>query len=140
MRVALRFVETHWNQAVPGVVVELRARHAYRYLINTPAHTDRFLEEQRLTNKPNTVFLFSRSTTPLVSGLAPLVYSRIKDRPRAYPKILGDERLFGYLEELRYKLGFESANYSYGSWQGQGRRGISCSNTISELENGVGAS
>lgn len=69
----------------------------YKYVINAPAQTYRYLSQNHLQLNSNSIFLFSRTLTETVSGLSCLMYENAMLFRNSQSKIYGDERLFDYL-------------------------------------------
>lgn len=46
-------------------------------------------------------------------------------------KLFTDDKMFHYMEELRYKMGYKAGPISYCSWQGKLRKGVK---SLSELQ------
>ena len=134
MKVALRFLSSHPQQKIPAIYLDINARNHYKYIINAPAHTQRFLKQNYIDPHPHHVFLFTTTETDTISGLSSMMFNKPPPFYGSHSKIYGDSRLFKYLDELKYKLGYCIANFSYCSWEGQSRLGVSSAESIRKME------
>ena len=116
MKVAIRFLTAHLSQKLPAIYIDINGRNNYKYIINAPAHTQRFLKQNGNDPHPHHVFLFTTTETDTISGLTSMMFNKPPPFHGSLSKIYGDAQLLKYLDELKYKLGYNVANFSYCSW------------------------
>lgn len=97
MKVAIKFLTAHLQQKIPAIYIDLNGRNNYKYLINAPAHTQRFLKQNHIEPHPHHIFLFTKTETETISGLSSLMFLRPPPFNGSHSKIYGDSRLFNYL-------------------------------------------
>ena len=69
-------------------------------------------------------YFFTKAQTNTITGLTGLLLTMYERGDSCNTRLYFDEKLFQYMEELRYKMGFKVAPISYCSWDGKLRKGI----------------
>ena len=133
MKIVIKAVEGYLRQPFPSLVVDPNHKKGYKYVINMPAQTQRYLSQHEFVTTNKMVYLFTKTHTSTVSGLPCALYHNIMLFQDSYSKIYGDSRLLEYIEELKYKMGYGIAHFSYCSWKGENRKGITSRSIIREL-------
>jgi hypothetical protein len=96
-----------------------------KYLFNVPSSYQRFTRENRIKLPTMAHYFFTKSTTATITGLTGLLLTMFDRGDSCNSRLYLDEKLFKYMEELRYKMGFKVVPISYCSWSGRSRKGIS---------------
>jgi hypothetical protein len=69
-------------------------------------------------------YFFTKSNTTTITGLTGLLLTMYERGDSCNTRLYLDDKLFQYMEELRYKMGFKVVPISYCSWNGKLRKGI----------------
>jgi hypothetical protein len=83
-------------------------------------------------------YFFTKSTTSTITGLTGLLLTMYERGDSCNTKLYLDDKLYQYMDELRYKMGYKVVPISYCSWEGKLRKGINNFNKIidiSKMEN-----
>ena len=78
-------------------------------------------------------YFFTKATTNTITGLTGLLLTLYDRGDSCNSRLYLDDKLFKYMEELRYKMGFKVVPISYCSWDGKARKGINNFQKIIDL-------
>jgi hypothetical protein len=68
---------------------------------------------------------FTKTSTETIAGLTGMMLTMFENGSAATDtKMYVDDKMYDYLESMRYKMGFKFMLYSYCSWSGEKRLGI----------------
>lgn len=69
-------------------------------------------------------YFFTKTSTQTVAGLTGMMLTMFENGFAYDSKLFIDEKMYEYLEAMRYKMGFKLMPYAYCSWNGNYRLGI----------------
>lgn len=121
MRIVIQLIENYLKQEVPTVYISTDTN---RYLFNVPSSFQRFTKEHKNKFPAGARFFFTKTSTNTITGLTGLILTMFHTKGVEGVKLYTDEKMFRYMEELRYKMGFKAGPISYCSWEGKLRKGV----------------
>jgi hypothetical protein len=121
MKIVIQLIENYLKQEVPAVVITTDTN---RYLFNVPSSFQRFTKEHKSRFPAGARFFFTKTSTATITGLTGLILTMFHMGFTNGIKLFTNEKMFRYMEELRYKVGFKAAPLSYCTWEGRLRKGI----------------
>ena len=130
MRIVIQLIENYLKQEVPAVLITTENN---KYLFNVTSSYQRFTKEHKTKFPTGGRFFFTKTATSNITGLTGLILTLFHFHSSEGIKLYTDEKMFKYMEELRYKMGYKAAPLSYCSWQGKLRKGIKCQATLEAI-------
>lgn len=130
MRIVVQIVENYLKQEVPSIIITTDKN---KYLFNVPSAFQRFTREHGQKFPFGARFFFTKTSVSSITGLTGLLLSMYSQSFNNPVKLYTDEKMFKYMEELRYKMGFKALISSYCSWDGKLRKGITNGQTLEKL-------
>lgn len=130
MRIVVQLIENYLKQEIPTILITTDNN---KYLFNVPSSFQRFTREHRIKMPVGAYYFFTRSNTATITGLTGLLLTMFDRGDSCKTKLYLDEKLFKYMEELRYKMGFKVSPISYCDWNGRLRKGINDFPHIQEM-------
>ena len=121
MRIVVQLIENYLKQEVPAILITTDNN---RYLFNVPPSYQRFTKEHKSKFPGGGRFFFTKTNTSAITGLTGLMLTMVSHGAASGIKLYADEKMFRYMEELRYKMGFKALPLSYCSWEGKIRKGV----------------
>lgn len=121
MRIVVQLVESYLKQEIPTILITTDTN---KYVFNVPSSFQRFTRENRIKLPTMAHYFFTKSTTATITGLTGLLLSLYERGDSCHSKLYLDDKLYNYMDELRYKMGFKVVPISYCSWGGKVRKGI----------------
>ena len=113
MKIVIQLIENYLKQEVPAVLITTDTN---RYLFNVPSGYQRYTKDHKTKFPVGGRFFFTKTNTATVTGLTGLLLTMFHLKGCEGLKLFTDEKMFRYIEELRYKMGFKAGPLSYCSW------------------------
>ena len=131
MKIYLQLLENYLKQEIPTIILTIDKE---KYIFNMPTCFQRFIKDHRQKFPKGSNIFFTKASTDTLAGLSGFMLTIFESGYSVDSKLFLSDKIYQYMEEMRYKMGFKILPYSYSNlFSKETRTGLRSIETIFEL-------